>query len=174
MKEFDKILNEQIDKLDENYVNSVLAAHNKVQETEATLRAQKDILEHAVESLCAYLALEIRKRMPKLNVHLANGTCNIQYRSKSLSISPNIAQAKWEIEPTDMGRGFVRGYSHVLPLQNDMSAIADAAIEHFSNNYKTIQKETGMGESAVSGGAINAGRPIKQKGKSKPGTGYYG
>jgi hypothetical protein len=167
MNKFDKVLNEEIDQLQPSsgYVNSLLSARKIVQEAESTLRSARDNLIVAKESLNAHLALEIRKRVPQLNVNLTDGKLNIGYRSKCITACPDLDRNNWAIESNDFGRGFVRGFGHTLPLQEDLGPIAEAMAEYFTGKYKTLQ---GPGPAPM-----KTGRPIRQKGKGRPGTGYY-
>jgi hypothetical protein len=164
MKKFDKLLQEELDQKQFGFVGSVINAAYGVKEIESRLHELVENLRTAVESLNAQLALEIRKRMPKLQVNLSNGKCHVNYKSKSIVVYPDPVSKKWDIEPNDMGRRFSRGYPDVLPMQDDLGFIAEAVCEYFSSQYRTLHDTHG---------SVKEGQAIHKRGKSKPGNTYY-
>ena len=138
MNKFNKILKEELDQIATGSTAKALNAAHKVKESESLLRNAKDELHASLEALNTQLAFEIRKRMPKLQVNLGNGKCQVYYKSKTVVVSPNALSNKWEIEPNDMGRSFVKGFAHALPMQDDLGPIAEAVVEYFNNHYKSL------------------------------------
>lgn len=165
MNNFKKLLQENLDAMATGLVGSVLAAASEVKEAESVARNARQALNDAVETLNSQLALEIRKRMSKLQVNLGGGKCNVRFKSKAVTVWPDVMSKKWQIDPNDMGRSFVRGFSHALPMQDDLSSIAEAIVEYFTGHYKSLGDTFGVKNAMPT--------EVKQKGKSKPGTGYY-
>jgi len=174
MDKFNNILQEQIDQLNaKGPVETLLSAAYNVREIESSLNQHKDELQQASDALNAALALEVRKRMPKLQTNLADGKCHIRYRSKSLVVYPDAGSQRWVIEPSDFSRGFMKLYSDTLPLKNDLRSVAESVVEYFSTNYKTIANVSGNPTNINPSPIAPAGPAIKQKGISQPGTSYY-
>jgi hypothetical protein len=181
MKQFDKLLQEEIDQFQSGHVASITNIARDMHEAESQLQALRDKLHHAVEQLNAMLAVEIRKRMPMLAIRLASGKCHVSYKSKSITVKPDVYRNRWDIDPNDMGRGFMRAHADVLPLQEDLGPIAVSVIEYFTSQYRTLQKVSGNhiprpkppkpNPEPIK--PIGEGRPIRRRGKSKPGNTYY-
>lgn len=171
MSKFNKILKEELDQLATGPVASSLDAAHRVKEAESILRNAQDELHASLESINTKLAYEIRKRMPKLQVNLGGGKCRIYYKSKSVVVSPNALAGKWEIEPNDMGKSFMKGFAHALPMQDDLGPIAEAVVEYFGGHYKTLGDT--YSRPAAPPRLANEQRPIRQRGTSKPGNTYY-
>lgn len=140
MNKFNKVLQEQLEQMPSasGVTSQAKQAAHKVKEAESVLRNAQDELNMAVENLNSQLSLEIRKRMSKLQVTISSGACQIRYKSKGITVKPNTINNKWEIDPNDMGRSFMKGFSHALPMNDDLSSIAEAVVEYFTGQYKTL------------------------------------
>lgn len=165
MSKFNKILNEELNAMPQGLVGGVLAAAATVKEAESVSRNARQGLHDAIETLNSQLALEIRKRMPKLQVNLASGKCHVKFKSKAVTVWPDAMGGKWQIDQNDMGRNFMRGFSHALPMHDDLSSIAEAISEYFSGHYKSLGDTFGAKNVMPT--------EVKQRGKSKPGNSYY-
>lgn len=165
MNNFKKLLQENLDSIPQGLVATVLSTAATLKEAESVARNARQELNDAIETLNSQLALEIRKRMPKLQVNLASGKCNVRFKSKAVTVWPDVMSKKWQIDPNDMGRSFVRGFSHALPMQDDLSSIAEAIVEYFTGHYKSLGDTFGVKNTMPT--------EVKQKGKSKPGNSYY-
>lgn len=183
MNEFKKILKEELDQLSTGPMADALQAAHAAKEAESLLRNAQDELHAALEALNTKLAFEIRKRSPKLQVNLSNGKVQVYYKSKAVIVSPNAIAGKWEIDPNDMGRSFVKGFAHALPMQDDLGPIAEAVVEYFGGHYKTlgdtyqrtpvVRAPAGRTTGAAPSPTPLNGRPIQQGGTSKPGNTNY-
>lgn len=143
MKNFDKILNEQLDTLPitgetQNKLNLVHEiakelddARERVQELEMNLR-------HAMEEYNVELAKALRKRIPKVGVNLSNGRCSASYKSTNLSCRPDLESKSWVFEPNQHGRRFSRRHGTVLNLDNDVDLLADAIATYLNGRYKSL------------------------------------
>jgi hypothetical protein len=171
MNEFKKVLKEELDQLSTGPMASALEAAHQAKEAESLLRNAQDELHAALEALNTKLAFEIRKRSPKLQVNLSGGKVQVYYKSKAVIVSPNALAGKWEIDPNDMGRSFVKGFAHALPMQDDLGPIAEAVVEYFGGHYKTLGDTYQRAPAAPK--LTNEQRPIRQRGTSKPGNTYY-
>ena len=199
MKPFEKCLQEHLDAMppessmsgQNGHASEARNANAELREAEARVLNLQANVQHALESLNAQLAVEVRKRMPKLSVNLMQHKVEVRYRSKGLVCWPNVDRDVWEVELNDTGRYFMRAHSADLKLSDDPTEFAELITEFFSNNYKTLQ-DTNMvhgvpseavGETAVGATEdpideprpddIGAGRAIQRKGTQRPGTGYY-
>lgn len=200
MKPFEKCLQEHLDAMppessmsgQNGNASEARTINSELREAEARVLNLQSTLQHALESLNAQLAVEVRKRMPKLSVSLAQHKTEIRYRSKALICWPNVDRDVWEVEPNETGRYFMRAHSADLKLSDDTSEFAELITEFFSNNYKTLQDVNFMhnvptaeavGETAVGATEdpidepqlddIGAGRAIQRRGTQRPGTGSY-
>lgn len=200
MKPFEKCLQEHLDSMppessmsgQSGHASEARSVNADLREAEARVLNLQSNLQHALESLNAKLAVEIRKRMPKLSVNLTQHKVEIRYRSKALVCWPNVDRDVWEVELNDTGRYFMRAHSADLKITDDPTEFAEFITEFFGNNYKTLQDvgimrnvptAEAVGETAVGAtedpidepqpNDIGAGRPALRKGTQRPGTGYY-
>ena len=199
MKPFEKCLQEHLDSMPPESTMSGQNGHAsqarninaELRESEALVLNLQSKLKFALESLNAQLAVEIRKRMPKLSVNLTQHKVEVRYRSKAIICWPNIDRDVWEVELNETGRYFMRAHSADSKLSDNPTEFAELITEFFSSNYKSLQ-DVGMvsgvpveavGETAVGATEnpidepqpddIGAGRAIQRKGTQRPGTGYY-
>lgn len=186
MKPFEKCLQEQLDALPDTpvaadgFVSQAASINSELKEAEAHCHNLRSNLQHTTEALNAHLAVEIRNRMPKLDVHLTRGKVDVRYKSRSLVCWPNFDKNVWEVEANETGRYFLKAGTEMLQLTDDVSEFVDAITGYFVGSYKTLQDVDGppMGMGGVGGqafapNAIGAGRPIQKLGTQEPGTGSY-
>lgn len=200
MKPFEKYLQEHLDSMQSSmpgqstHASEARSVNSELREAEAKVLNLQSTLQHALESLNAQLAVEIRKRVPKLSVNLTQHKIEVRYRSKTLICWPNIDRDVWEVELNETGRYFMRSHSADMRVSDDPTELAEFITEFFGNNYKTLQDVNGpmqmqampteaVGETAVGATEdpidepqpddIGAGRPALRKGKQRPGTGYF-
>jgi hypothetical protein len=142
MNDFDKQLDSSLNNLKSktDLLSNLSRSITEIVEAEAQIRTMKDNLEVLIDEMMAKLSLEVRKRMPKLNVSISSGRCDIRYKAKSIVIKPNLNKMSWSIDPNDMGREFLRSFKDEFKISNSFSAIADAIIDYFSGRYKTLNK----------------------------------
>lgn len=145
MAGFDKILQESLNQLDVSAPPSRVMALREVQDdiklVEKRLHELRLKLQHCQEELNTALALELRKRIPGLNVSLNGGNCTINYRSRYLVCRPDVMAGAWKFEPNDEGRRFSRGNGHLLGLTDDLSPLSSAIAEFFTQRYKTLSPD---------------------------------
>lgn len=199
MKPFDKCLQEHLDSMppessmsgQSGHASAARSVNADLREAEARVLNLQSNLQHALESLNAQLAVEIRKRMPKLSVNLTQNKVEVRYRSKALVCCPNVDRDVWDVELNETGRYFMRAHSEDMKLSDDPTEFAEFITEFFSSNYKTLQDVSmvhgvpseAVGETAVGAtedpidepqpNDIGAGRAIQRKGTQRPGTGYF-
>jgi hypothetical protein len=144
MKDFDKVLNEQLDslpltgdaqgKLDHIFeiTKELESAQDRVAELEMNLR-------HAMEEYNIELAKALRKRIPQVGINLGNGRCSASYKSTNLSCRPDINSKSWIFDPNQHGRRFSRNNGTALNLTNTMDPLADAIVAYMNNRYKSLR-----------------------------------
>lgn len=96
------------------------------------------------------LALNLRKRMPSLNIGIdKSGSCKVGYRSKSLTFSPDIENGIWIVQSSDprFARRFQKLKRYDLIIgSSDITPLIDAVVEYFTGHYKSLGEEiTGVG-----------------------------
>lgn len=144
MKDFDDVLNEQLDslpviggeaqgKLDliHEITRELEDARERVEELEMNLR-------HAMEEYNVELAKALRKRIPQVGIRLDDGRCTAAYKSTSLSCRPDINAKTWVFDPNDHGRRFSRRNGTALGLSNTVDPLADAIAQYFGR-YKSLR-----------------------------------
>jgi hypothetical protein len=143
MKDFDKILNEQLDGLPvtgeahskmalaQELARELESARERVAELERDLR-------NAVEDYNVELAKALRRRLPQLGINLSDGRCSASYRSTNLSCRPDLDNKSWVFDPNPHGRRFSRKYGTTLGLADSLDPLADAIVQYFSR-YKTLR-----------------------------------
>lgn len=187
MRPFERKLHEEIEQLEPTQVNSHVeaaqAANSALREAEAALDGLRQNLARSVEAINADLAVAVRNLLPKVSVNLADGKCNITYRSKSLVMRPDLDRGKWSVESNDAGKTFSRQYMHYLKLSEEPAELAEAIGDYFVGQYLTLQDKGSHIEQAdaefvepppESTPMPPAGRPVQQKGTQEPGTQYFG
>ena len=104
-------------------------------------RALKDAemqLQQIVEQLNTKLGFEIRKRQNRLMIAHRNGACNTGYYSQRLGFKPDLANKTWSVEGPK-ARQFSREFPDSMELRSDPSALADAVVRFFTNQYETLK-----------------------------------
>lgn len=142
MKDFEKVLNEQLDSL-----QLAPAAQGKldlIRELERELGSALERvaelqmeIRHASEELNIELAKGLRKRLPKVGVKLDGGRCSMGYKSTNLSCWPDLDNGIWAFEPNKHGRTFMRRHGPALRLHNKVEPLADAIAAYFGR-YKSL------------------------------------
>lgn len=103
--------------------------------------------------LCARFGIEVRKKFPKLYVHINRGSVRVGYKSKFLLFRPDVAGHVWDVEGGDrFVRGFLNSYRKYLLLYSDLGLLVDAVGAHFESSFKTFGE--GVGEGAGEGGSL--------------------
>ena len=113
MKNFDNILNEELDTLSlggevqgkleliKELTRELESAKERVAELEMNLR-------HSMEEYNVELAKALRKRIPQVGINLSNGRCSASYKSTNLSCRPDINSNSWVFDDNQHGRRFSR------------------------------------------------------------------
>lgn len=103
----------------------------------------------------ADLALNIRRKMPSLNVGLdKNGSCKVGYKSKHLIFSPDIEKGIWCVQSSDdrFANRFQKLKRHDLIIGADATPLINAIVGYFTSHYKSLDEElTGIGVILVEG-----------------------
>jgi hypothetical protein len=94
-------------------------------------------LANIIEQLNTKLGFEIRQREPKLMVTHGNGCCNAGYYSKNLGFRPDLNNRTWRVDGP-MSRSFRREYPQALQLRGTSDLLADAVIDFFKRQFKTL------------------------------------
>ena len=142
MRDFDNVLNEQLDSMPMGDVQGKLDLVLQLsQELEA---AQQQVLEletrlrHAMEEYNILLASALRKRIPEVGINLSNGRCSAAYKSTNLSCKPDIKAGVWSFDPNRHGKRFTRRNGPSLNLSNQVDSLADAIAAYFGR-YKSLK-----------------------------------
>ena len=97
-------------------------------------------LVYAVDRLCGGLALGVRKQQPGLNIGLDKGCCKIGYRSKHLTMRPDLSKKVWVVDSADprFARRFMHGHRPTTALASDLMPLANAIVNFFTGHYLTL------------------------------------
>lgn len=146
MKDFDEILNEQIDQLPMAMGGDAQSKLNHINELTKELDEAKDrvaelemSLRHAMEEYNIELAKALRKRIPQVGINLSNGRCSASYKSTNLSCRPDLQSKSWVFDPNQHGRRFSRNNGMALGLSDTIDPLADAIVAYLNNRYKTLR-----------------------------------
>lgn len=103
----------------------------------------------------ADLALNIRRRMPALNVGLdKNGFCKVGYKTKHLLFSPDIEKGIWNVESSDNRflSHFLKSKRSSLVIGAEISPLIEAVVAYFTNHYKSLGEDIdGVGAILIDG-----------------------
>jgi hypothetical protein len=141
---FDYLLNEALDEIgsDPDKVSSALNTLDEIEVAENYVKELKERLETQREDLCAGVAAELKKLLPKMEVRLSGGGCTFSYRARSLSIKPDFKNKVWLLEagPTSRDKSLANKLSDMsdTPLIDWRLLITQIA-EVFVGRYKTLQ-----------------------------------
>lgn len=143
MKDFDKILNEELDALPmsgetQNKLNLVHEIAKELEDAKERVEELEMNLRHAMEEYNVELAKALRKRIPQVGVNLSNGRCSASYKSANLSCRPDLNSKSWVFEPNQHGRRFSRRHGTALNLNNDVDLLADAIAAYLGGRYKSL------------------------------------
>ncbi len=181
MRQFERRLHEEIEQLEptkaSTHLGAAQAANGALREAESALDGLRQNLAHAVEAINADLAVAIRNLMPKITVNLSDGKCIVTYRSRSLTLTPDIDRGKWSVKSDDAGKTFSKQYIQYLNLNEDSAELAEAISDYFVGNYKTLQDKNVIVQAEPQPEPTPPvpaeSRPIRRKGTQEPGTGYF-
>lgn len=142
MKDFDKVLSEQLDELPvsgeaQSKISLVQEISRELEDAEDRVSELKRELRNAIEDYNVELAKALRKRLPQLGVNLSDGRCSASYRSTNLSCRPDLEKRTWVFDPNQHGRRFSRKYGTTLGLADSIDPLADAIIQYFGR-YKSL------------------------------------
>lgn len=98
----------------------------------------------AKSKINAELTLMIRRKMPAMNVGLDRyGYCKVGYKTKTLSLSPDIESDIWHIRSSDSRflNGFLKSKRSNLIIGDNVEQLADAVITYFTDYYKSLGED---------------------------------
>lgn len=90
-------------------------------------------------------ALNLRRKIPSLNISISRGTCNVGYKKYILSLTPDIKLGVWRVK-SDSSQGkfskqFMQRYGSKTTIAPDMSILADSIASFFKSHYKTLGED---------------------------------
>lgn len=143
MKDFNKLLDEQLDNLQlggeaANKLDLVMSLNRELGNAKERVAELEMELRHATEEYNTELAKALRKRIPQVGINLDNGRCSASYKSTCLSCHPDLSAKTWVFEPNPHGRRFIRRNGTVLGLGDDVNPLADAIVNYFGR-YKSLR-----------------------------------
>jgi hypothetical protein len=140
MEDFETLIDKGLGQLDQppGQVQKLRDVLQEVQLVEKRLSELKVKMRHVQEELMATLATNLRKRLPGLNVGLNNGNCIINYKSRALVCRPDHQSMRWQFEPNEWGRRFVRQHGPMTGLSDDLAPLSDAIASFYTNRYKSL------------------------------------
>lgn len=139
-KRLDLILEVETTQID---VDAYRAATDVATDLEQARRRVSDLerqLLYAIDRLCGGLAVGVRKHQPGLNVGLEGGRCRIGYKTKQLTVAPDLSKRMWVVQSTDprFARRFLRGHRTHTTLNNDLMPLAKAVADFFTGHYLSL------------------------------------
>ena len=141
MKKFNKLLSEAIDQAEEPLgpYTSARDLLTQVKDTEQIIQDLQLRISHLKEQLISSLGSEVRKRQPKLEIGLQNGTCSTGYRSKRIMCKPDFEKGTWNISGSPFAAKFARTYPHLSKMSDDLGPLAHAIADYFNDRYRTLK-----------------------------------
>lgn len=144
MKEFDKVLNEELDTISnidvQGKLDLVLEIQKELDDSQARTAELQVSLSQALEDYNFSLGVALRKRLPKISVNFRNGRCSANYKSTNLSCKPDLNSGLWSFEPNKHGKSFSRRNGHVLRLSNQVDPLVDAIVNYLTGRYRTLSR----------------------------------
>lgn len=97
----------------------------------------------AHNKMCAELALDVRRKMPGLNVSVDRGNCKIGYRMKHLVLRPDSRSGIWKIKSSDdrFAKRFMKYYGTNTAISPSLDSLVDAIITYFKEHYKSLGED---------------------------------
>jgi len=95
---------------------------------------------YATDRLCGGLAMGVRKAQPGLNVGLDKGGCKVGYKTKHLTMRPDLTKRIWIIDSGDprFARRFMHGNRAHMALNSDLTGLAKSVADFFTGYYLTL------------------------------------
>lgn len=126
--------------------NSVSIASDLVKQLEMTQQRIFELqnqLTIAQNKMCGELALNIRRRMPGLNVGVGRDGCKIGYRSKHLILQPDVKRGIWNVKSGDgsFARRFLSRHSSKTIITPNFDNLINALVKHFTEHYKSLGED---------------------------------
>jgi len=133
MSSLDIILSEEVDT---TYIAMSIEAQNQLQK----MQQQVAILEQKVRDykakINADLAICIRRQLPGLHLSIDESVCKVGYKTKHLSISPDLSRKQWIIESPDhvFKARFLSKTD--LELTDKLQGISESIVNYFKDYYQ--------------------------------------
>lgn len=126
--------------------NSVSMASDIVKQLEVTQQRVYELQNQLViaqNKMCGELALNLRRRMPGLNVAVGRDGCKIGYRSKHLVLQPDVKRGIWNVKSGDgsFARRFLSRHSSKTIITPDFENLINALVRHFTEHYKSLGED---------------------------------
>lgn len=111
---------------------------------------QNMLINDKKDEINSKLAIEMKKILSGMGIvknwsFIIRDGITFKYKSKSITLNPNLEDSIWEISPGSQSQGDVKFYKHIKDLngcklsdwKNLLTKIADA----FRDNYKSLQDD---------------------------------
>jgi hypothetical protein len=120
------------------YYDQIASLSNVIMQTKEELKKQELDLAHAIDSLYAELAKEIRKQQPKLLVSIRTNGCEVGYRTRAILCNMEPFGKKWNFGLTPFGVVFQKRYPQCKQLSCSLKELAETIVEFFKNNFRSL------------------------------------
>jgi hypothetical protein len=145
MNDLSSIINIILEEETANSSGSVSAANELARRLEDRRREMLELqnsMQVLQKKICGELALHIRRRMPILSISVSNG-CKVGFKSKVLSLSPDISRGVWNIRSSDpkFANRFMKRYGTRTVISDSLDDLAKAVVDYFSSHYKSLGED---------------------------------
>jgi|TARA_R110000751_G_scaffold67485_2_gene137769 hypothetical protein len=135
-------------------LDSILNVSDELHKLKQKIAEMENQLATAKDRINGDLAMGVRRKCPGLNVSLDRNGCKVGYKSKQLSLSPDIQTKVWTVKSPDMrfSRRFCRRNGPQLALMPDLDGIIGSIANYFMSHYKTLGEDiNGTGKLLIEG-----------------------
>lgn len=148
MKNFYKILTEAIDDLlAKEGIDKLVSDFNSAKDE---YKKQSELVNDKKDAINSQVAIEMKKILSKMGIvknfdYIIRDAITLKYKSRSITLNPNIEESIWEIKPGSSNHGDIKFYKRIENLngckldewQDMLAKIAEA----FRENYKSLQDD---------------------------------
>ena len=135
------------------YQNNLSDANEIIKEIDKSyqyINILQNKLRNIKRKMNSELAVKIRHKNPSLNISVNPKKCKIGYKTKYLSLYPDVERGIWILSANDdkFKNKFLKQHKQSTVISKDIEMLANSILSYFSDYYKSLN------ESIVGNGII--------------------
>lgn len=148
MKTFHQILTEAIDDLlAKEGIDKLVSDFNSAKDE---YKKQSSLIGDKKDQINSQIAIEMKKILSKMGIaknfdYIIRDAITLKYKSRSITVNPNIEESIWEIKPGSSNQGDMKFYKRVESLNgcklDEWQDMLEKIAEAFRENYKSLQDD---------------------------------